>query len=279
MPFSSIPSCQFEFPLLQRRKTHYQCPPWHMKTHHAPFILALCLIGCTNTRKQNSPPQGLGGGCAHYQELPALKLDAVDRQLLANRSDSPKSAADYYFKLPAAYFSIIENSPERRASFVERDSLTDRYLHAEHWFECDGGGFEVTIRLFDTDDGPLVAILSSTYDSDVLLKEEHPRPGELEAITVNRPRFWRYRDGRWIRVDDSILPGIGKEFVLDRYHNHYKAHLKNADQQKFIWLTYDLPATGRTIPVTGRENFMDPFETYTWTAFSFDGKRFLPVSD
>lgn len=247
----------------------------HMRIFLAPLVLMLGLSRCASLGKQESTPQEIGEGCAHDKELPPLNLDTADRRILANRSDPPKTAADYYFKLPSECFSIVENTPERRATFIQKDSMTDRFLHAKHWFECDGGGFEVTIRLFDTDDGPLVAILSSTYDSEVLLRNEKAGPGGLQSITVNRPRFWRYKDGSWTRVDDSILPGISKEFVLDRYRNHYKAHLNYADQQKYIGLTYDLQPTGLIIPVTGRENFMDPLESYTWLAFSFDGKRFL----
>jgi hypothetical protein len=76
-------------------------------------------------------------------------------------------------------------------------------------------------------------------------------------------------------VDDKILPGIEKDFVIDRYRNHYKAHLNHPNQQKNIWLEYELPPTGGVMRVKGRENFMDPSETYIWKTFRFDGKRFV----
>jgi hypothetical protein len=50
--------------------------------------------------------------------------------------------------------------------------------------------------------------------------------------------------------------------------------LKTADQRKFIWLSYDLPISGNVISITGRENFMDPSETYVWRRFGFNGERF-----
>ena len=249
-----------------------------MKTHQTLLILTLGLIGCTNSMAADPAGAEVGGGCSHDKTLPPLKLDAADQLLLAARSNPPKTAMDFYLRLPTSCFSNVENSPERRVTFVKKDSLKDQYLHAEHWFECDGGGFEATIRLFDTDQGPLIAILSSSYRRDKLLAVDHPQPGELQSITVNRPRFWRYRDSQWIPVEDNILPRIEKKSVLDQYHNRYKAHLKHADQQKYIWLQYDLPASGLIIPVTGRENFMDPSETYTWATFSFDGKSFLPTA-
>jgi hypothetical protein len=108
-----------------------------------------------------------------------LKLDPAQRKLLAARSETPRTAADYYFLLPATNFSNVENSTERRATFVNQESLTKQYLHAGHWFECDGGGFEVTIRVFDAADGPLVAILSSTYPREILVDNKQARPGEL----------------------------------------------------------------------------------------------------
>lgn len=249
-----------------------------MKTYHTPLILAIGIIGYTNSMAVDPSHAVVGEGCSHDKTLPPLKLDAADQQLLAARSDPPRTAMDYYLRLPASCFSIVENSPERRVTFVKKDSLKDQYLHAEHWFECDGGGFEVTIRLFDTDQGPLIAILSSRYKCDRLLWVDHPQPGELQSITVNRPRFWRYRDGRWITVDNKILPMIEKDSVLDQYLNRYKAHLKYTDQGKCISLKYDLPVSGLIIPVTGRENFMNPSKIYTWASFSFDGKSFLPTS-
>jgi hypothetical protein len=129
--------------------------------------------------------------------------------------------------------------------------------------------------VFDAADGPLVAILSSTYPREMLLKNEDAPRGELQSIHVNRPKFWRFRDGKWLAADDKILPGIDKDFVIDRYRNHHKAHLNHPNQQKNIGLEYELPPTGLVLPVKGRENFMDPSETYIWKTFRFDGKRFV----
>jgi hypothetical protein len=67
---------------------------------------------------------------------------------------------------------------------------------------------------------------------------------------------------------------ITRDFVIDRYRNHYKAHLKTTDQRKFIWLSYDLPPSGNVVSITGRENFMDPSETYVWRRLVFNGERF-----
>lgn len=215
------------------------------------------------------------GGCGHDQELPPLKLDKGAKRILASRSAPPQTAADYFLALPSSYFSILENSPQRRVTFIETSSLTDSYLRAEHWFECDGGGFEVTIRVFDTEDGPLIGISSSTYPVHKLYTDQDAGSGGLKSITLRRPRFWRYSDGAWKAVDDAILPMLDRDAVIDRYRNHYKAHLENVDQQKFIWLDYDLPISGNTIQVSGRENFMDPIKRYIWARFSLDGQRFI----
>lgn len=245
-----------------------------MNLNSPALAFALCLVGCTDSRKPEAPPHELGG-CSSDRTLPALNLTASDRRLLSNQHGTPRTAADFYLKLPAAYFPNLENTSERRVSFIDKATLTDGYLEAKHWFECDGGGFSVTIRVFDTNDGPLIAIHSSTYESEFLLKDDHAKPGELQSISVQRPKFWRYRNDQFVKVDDGVLPTIRKDFVLDRYHHHYKGQLKDADQQKYIWLTYDLPATGTTVRVTGRENFMDPMQTYTWKTFQFNGKVFV----
>jgi hypothetical protein len=245
-----------------------------MKSILATMFSILCAVGCTSIKNGDSPAPEFVGGCSHDHELPPLTLEAADKQLLASRSSNPRKASDYYFALPSSYFSIIENSPERRATFVQKDTMSDSFIHAERSFECDGGGFDVTMRVFDTPNGPLVGISSSTYEATILYSDTDPGPGELESITVHRPQFWRYAGGKWVRVSDSILPMITRDFVLDRYRNHYKAHLENAKSDKFIWLSYDLPPSGNEINVTGRENFMDPFETYVWRRFAFNGESF-----
>ena len=245
-----------------------------MKYILTTMFLILCAAGCTSIKNSDLPSPEFVGGCSHDHKLPPLKLEAADEHLLASRSTPPRKASDYYFALPSSYFSIMESSPERRATFVQKDSISDSYIHAERWFECDGGGFEVTIRVFDAPDGPIVGISSSTYEAATLYSDADPGPGEIESITVHRPKFWRYMNGKWISVSDSILPMITHDFVIDRYRNYYKAHLSTADQRKLIWLSYDLPSSGSEVSVTGRENFMDPSEVYVWKRFVFNGRRF-----
>ncbi len=238
------------------------------------LVLAFVLSGCSLAQKFGLPISETEGGCSHDNTLPPLHLDEADRAMLKSRSNPPKTAADYYFLLPASYFSILENGAERRATFIQKNSLTPDYLHAAYWFECDGGGFDVTIRVFHDDRGPLIAISSSTYKNIMLLEEKDAPRGKLSSIVVEKPRFWRYEAGRWISVDDAILPTIEKGFVIDRYLHHYKAHLQYASQLKFIWLKYELPASGNRLPVIGRENFMEPSKTYVWKEYVFDGLRF-----
>jgi hypothetical protein len=216
-----------------------------------------------------------------YSWLP-VTLDEAERELLAKRSDPPKTAMDYYLLLPKKYFRNIENSLERRVAFVDQDSLSDQYLHASYTIpSTDMGAFRVTIRIFGKDGQPLIAIRHRGGDQ-VLHKVKDERkvnPGELISISLGRPDFWRYRKGKWIPVDSTILPGITKEFVIDRYRNHYKGHLKDPTQTKSIWLWYDLPQTGRLVQVTGRENFMSPQKRYVWAEFTFDGARFVPTTN
>jgi len=247
------------------------------RMHRSWLFLMPCLAlmsGCGHEAPPLPEPVQPIGGCAGDQHLPPLKLGSQDQAVLASRSNSPHYASDYYFALPAAYFSGLENTPERRVTFIEKSSLTARYLHAQHWFECDGGGFDVTIRVFDTPEGHLIGISSSTYGAETLFSTDKRGPGVLESITVQRPQFWRYRGGQWQRVPDSILPMIQTKRVMDLYRNEFMGHLNSPDQGKLIWLSYDLPAGGSTINVSGRENFMDPSEEYTWARYEFNGERF-----
>lgn len=246
------------------------------RMHRGWFFLMPCLVVMVGCGHQTPPPPPVDSmvGCAHDQQLPPLKLDSGDHAILASRSNPPQCASDYYFALPASYFAGVESTPERRTTFIDKSSLTGRYLHAKHWFECDGGGFEVIIRLFDTPDGRLVGISSSTYESQTIYSTDKRGPGVLESVTVQRPQFWRYRSGQWQRVSDSILPMIQTERVMDLYRNQFMGHLNSPDQGKSIWLSYDLPAGGSTINISGRENFMDPSEEYTWARYEFNGERF-----
>jgi len=238
------------------------------------ILLGFLMAGCSTENQHKIPPGEQADGCGHNQNLPRLKLDETDKAILAARKDPPKTAADYYFALPPSYFSIVENSSKRRATFIEKSSLSNTYLHAKHFFECDGGGFEVTIRVFDSSSGPLIAILALIDEPVEIMSKKNPAPGELESISLSRPRFWRYAKGAWHRVDDSILPQPTKQFVISRYRYRYKAHLKYTGNTKSIFLQYELPASGNNVRVWGRENFMD--SAPTWKTYHFNGSRFVP---
>lgn len=243
------------------------------------FLLTLLLfLSACRSPKVDLPPvpaPAMIGGCNHDHKLPPLELDADDLKLLRERSGQPKTAADFYFLLPGAYFSILEHTPERRATYIDKTTLSANYLHAKHWFECDGGGFELTIRLFKGETGPLVAIASSKYENVVLQSKAASKPGDLTDIDLSMPRFWRWSDGAWISIPQDILPRLDRDFIIDRYKNHYHGHLNEPSQGKTIWLDYELPKTGEVIQVTGRENFMDPFLRYVWAAYRFNGSRFV----
>lgn len=211
-----------------------------------------------------------------------VTLDEEEGELLAKRSDPPRTAMDYYLLLPGKYFRNVENSVERRVAFIDRDSLSDQYLHAEYTIpRTDAGAFRVSIRLFEKDGEPLIAI-RHRGGNQLLHKVKDERkvnPGELIWISLGRPDFWQYRKGKWIPVDSTILPGITKAFVIDRYRTHHKGHLQHPTQKKWISLGYDLPQTGQLVQVTGRENFMSPLERYVWAEFTFDGARFVPTTN
>jgi len=221
-------------------------------------------------------------GCSHDNVLPELQLTAAHRKLLAERNDPPRTAVDYYLSLPVSFFGNVEDTtPERRVSFIEMETLSDQWLKAGHFFECDGGGFEVVMRVFDTADGPLIAIDQWGERWKTIYEKENTPRGEVSSITLGVPSFWRYSAGDWVEAEGVSLPGIDEARVIDRYRNHFKAHLNLPDQPKYIWLQYELPKTGKEIRLIGRENFMEPDGDYVWQRLRFDGHGFteLPLTD
>ncbi len=230
---------------------------------------AFALCGCASHAPQ---PNGNLGGCIHNHELPPLTLTPAQEQLLASAPKSPRTALDYYMLLPKSYFSIMPDSRERRVSYIDLESLSNDYLHASRWFECDGGGFEVVLRLYKSSSGTIVGLL--TNESTTIYKGK-PDEG-APSITVRKPSFWKYTAGAWVPQSGTLLPDLGSSEILDRYYHHYKAHLIEPDQPKYIWLAYTPLPTTTDIHVTGRGNFMKPSKEYIWKRYSWTGKRFIP---
>jgi hypothetical protein len=215
----------------------------------------------------------------------SVTLTADERTLLAKRSDPPKTALDYYLLLSGRYFTNIAHETERRITFIDRRTLTDKYLHAKYSIpSTDAGAFEITIRLFGSGDNLLVAI-SHRGGNKLLFAAKENGPLEPSWISLNTPEFWRYRGGPFsrggslVRAPDVILPEPSVDQILDRYRNHYKAHLNYSTQKKSISLAYELPQEGNRVEVTGRENFMSPSERYVWAAYTFNGAEFAPSTN
>ena len=217
-----------------------------------------------------------------WKWLPITLTDA-ESELLSKRSDPPKTALDFYLALSGGHFGWnIHHETERRITFIDRETLSDQYLHASYTIpSVDAGAFSITIRLFGDKDDPLIAI-SHLESKRRLFAAKENNPQGLWSIMLNKPEFWRYRGGAWaeggalIRVSDSVLPELSVEWILGRYRNHYKAHLNHPTQKKSIFLVYKLPQKGNSVKVTGGENFMRSREETVWAEFVYDGKRFAP---
>ena len=225
-----------------------------------------------------------GHEASKWRWIPVTLSDA-ERELLSKRSDPPKTALDYYLLLSGRYFRNIAHESERRIAFIDREALSDNYLHAAYTIpSVDAGAFWITIRLFGTEDNPLVAICHRSGTKRLFAAKENGPLG-LWSISLNRPEFWRYRGGAfsqggaWVRGPDSILSEPSVEQILDRYRNHYKAHLNQSTQKKSIYLTYELPQEGNRLQVTGRENFMDPSKRYVWAEYTLKGATFAPSTN
>jgi hypothetical protein len=248
------------------------------------LILIALLQGIAWSDERHVSFDNPGRESSNWKWLPVTLTDD-EKTLLAKRSDSPKTALDYYLLLSGRYFRNIANQTERRITFIDLEGLSDRYLHAEYTIpSTDAGAFWITIRLFGNEDNPLIAVCHRSGTKRLFAAKENGPLG-LWSISLNRPEFWRYRGGAFsqggalVRGPDSILPEPSVEQILDRYRNHYKAHLNQSTQKKSIYLTYELPQEGNRVQVMGRENFMDPSEKYVWAEYTLKGATFAPLTN
>lgn len=242
-------------------------------------LLLVLLQAATATADRHVSFDDPGSG---WKWLPVALTDS-ERELLSKRSDPPKTALDFYLNLSGGHFGRnIHHETERRVTFIDRKTLSDQYLHANYTIpSVDAGSFSITIRLFGDRGDPLIAI-SHLNSTRRLFAAKENNPKGLWAIQLNKPAIWRYRGGAWveggalIRVSDSVLPELSVERILDRYRNHYKAHLNHPTQKKSIFLMYELPQKGNIVQVTGGENFMRSRKETVWAEFVYDGERFVP---
>ncbi|MGB0154547.1 MAG: hypothetical protein ACPGFB_11000 [Verrucomicrobiales bacterium] len=236
-------------------------------------LSVFCDDGCRHVRILEQ-----GNEASNYEWLP-VSLTGPEIDLLNQRANPPSSALDFYLLLSRSYFGRVEDSLERRVSFIQKETLSPQFLHAEFTIpRVDAGAFFVTIRVFEGEDSPLVAIRHHD-DYRLIYKRSIEGSDRLSYISVGFPEFWRFTGGAWIRANHDVLPRIETQSVLARYEGIYGAHLEHPNQTKWISLDYDLPAEGTFIKVVGRENYMSPQRQYIWARYEFDGRRFLePVS-
>lgn len=222
----------------------------------AGVILAIALTGCAGRSPQ---PQAEVGGCVHTHELPPLKLTSEHKRLLDASSTPPKTALDFYMLLPKSYFSIMPDSRERRVTYIDTSTLSADYLHASRYFECDGGGFEVSVRLYRTSTRTFVALKSG--NTETIFDDGKPREGE-PSVHIERASLWLYTAGDWVRQPDQTIPKISAQRVLAKYHHEWDADRQYTDQEKFIWIDYVLSPVTDDIVLRGRENFQPEVYEY-----------------
>jgi hypothetical protein len=237
---------------------------------HFSIALAVILVGAVAGCVSPAPaPSEHLAGCAHTHELPPLELTAEHERLLAAASAKPRTALDYYLLLPSSYFKIMPDSRERRVTYIDAKTLSNDYLKASRWFECDGGGFEVTIKLYRTPKQTFVLLKQSQLET--IFDDGKPREGE-PSIRIERPSLWRYSDSGWVQQPDSAVPKISAERVLAKYHRDWDADRKNTDQEKYIWIDYVLSPTTPDVVLMGRENFQSG--AYEYGRLKWRGTRF-----
>lgn len=239
--------------------------------HFNRFLLSIVTVGMCGGCASRTPhqPAPYVGGCSHVRELPPLELTSKHKRLLASVSTTPKTALDYYMLLPKSYFSIMPDSPERRVTYVRTETLSDTYLHARRWFECDGGGFDVTLKLYRSSAGTFVAIKNE--HGETIFDDGEDTKGE-PSITIQRPTLWRYADGAWKRQPRESVPKISPKRVLAKYHHDWDADRQFVGQRKFIWIDYNFIPESDDLVLMGRENFQP--SVYEYARLHWRGPHF-----
>lgn len=170
----------------------------------------------------------------------------------------------------------MPSDAEHRVWYIELRTLSNDYLSARYWFDCDNGGFELSMRVFRTADGDIIA-LSSSLDKPVVLMNGQANPGELSYVGVKRIQLFRYVKDQWCEADDVVLPMISLENILNKWKLRWKAHLNRFDQTKDIYLSYEVPKTGDVVPVVGWEILMEPRGRHAWAHYRLTNGRFVPI--
>lgn len=229
------------------------------------FIWLLC-AGCANKAKQKA---AFVGGCNHSHELPPLELTATHQEWLAGASTTPRTALDYYLLLPSSNFSIMPSSRERRVTYIEASTLTDDFLHASKWFECDGGGFEVTLKLYRSASRNYVVVKTS----ELVTVYDDGRPSEGDpTVNLVYPTLWRYSGSSWIREPEAALPRIQPESVLAQYRRYKAAEEVSISPDDFVSVDYVLSPGASEIILMGRGNYLSKVSEYgrlRWMGGSF----------
>lgn len=194
------------------------------------------------------------GGCVTEHRMPPLKLTSEHKRLLASVSSEPRTALDYYMHLPKSFFDVIPDSPERRVTFIDQDTLSDDYLNAHFGFECGGGGFQVAIKVLPSLTAKFVVL--HQFNEEVVF------PDKAKDFEVNffRPSLWRYVDASWLREDEAAIPKISFKQVLAKHHEQSRAEALVRpsvvpDTDSRIEVSYDLRPETTDIVITGRGNF------------------------
>ncbi|HEY3898453.1 MAG TPA: hypothetical protein VGM54_07565 [Chthoniobacter sp.] len=191
--------------------------------------------------------------------MPPLRLTAEHKRLLASVSAQPRTALDYYMLLPQSYFRNLPDSRERRVTYITTKTLTNDFLDAFRGFDCSDYGFHVTLKLYHTASRTFIVI--DSYNEEVIFAHKKPHGGE-PSISIVRPSLWLYADGVWIRQPDESLPKIPPRRVLAKYHHDWDADQRETEEEKVIWLDYEMSPTTDDIVLVGGENFQTAVYEY-----------------
>ncbi len=226
------------------------------------FAVSFTVFACASR-----PPQknAYVVGCNHSNELPPLQLTPEQERLLSSVSPTPQTAFDYYMLLPKSYFKELPDTRERRVSYVSTKTLSKNYLTASHWFECDGGGFEVTIKLYRS--ASRTFILVKRDDFEMILEGG---VSKSPSAKICRPTLWEYLNGAWIRKADESVPQISAKRVLKEYKKNPNPSPQRTSEA--LMIDYDVSPSRDSILVRGRWSIS--YIEYQFGRLDWNGSQF-----
>jgi hypothetical protein len=182
-----------------------------------------------------------------------LALTLASGSVVAQKTASvPKTVTDYFMLMTADMLPALEGVKNRR-SLIKVEDVNNGYLRLE-------GGWEgwAEVALFRKKNGTVVIVI------------EHVGCG---PACMGGASFFEYRGGKWIDVDDGVMPELMNEDILAAY-NRIKTRGDEPHTLDELPYTYwILPRRGTSLRIAiGDES---PSNGKVLMTYDWNGERFV----